>query len=94
MALGAVSQPGAFQYLGVTRTLNVTYLKGVRAGMKVVVGNEVLSVGGRLSVIRGWIAESDGTADGGVDGGLLAVCEHGKVNTDPPIGRKRDGSKL
>lgn len=94
MALGAVSRTGAFQYLGVTRTLNVTYLKAVRAGMQVVVGNEVISVGGRLSVIRGWIAESDGDAGGGVKGGLMAVCEHGKVNTDPPVQKGKGKPKL
>ena len=67
IAVAAVAKPGMFQGLGVTRTLNVTYLRPVSEGMRVVVGNEVLSVGGKLAVVRGWIREVDGEVDGKVD---------------------------
>jgi len=104
IAVGAVAAPGRFQYLGVTRTLNVTYLAGIREGMRCVVGCEVVGLGARLAVVRGWVREVDGDegwvrevrgGGGGkgrigveevlqrCKGRLLAVCEHGKVNTDP-----------
>jgi len=107
MALAAVAKPGVFQRLGVTRTLNVTYLKPVKEGMRVVVGNEVISVGGRLAIVTGWIREVDGAGEGEgegegakigavrMKGGYLAMCEHGKVNTDPPSrGEKGEKSRL
>lgn len=78
----------------------MTYLKAVRAGMKVLVGAEVVSVGGRMAVVRGWMGEVDEESEivgergrAGIKGGLLAACEHGKVNTDPPVERRDGGRK-
>jgi len=77
--------------------------------MVCVVGCEVVNLGGRLAVIRGWVREIDAAwvhakqasakvsveeVLGKCKGNLLAVCEHGKVNTDPPIQGKERSVKL
>lgn len=77
-----------------------------------IVGCEVVNLGGRLAVVRGWVREVDDGDEGegwlkegkrgvGVEevlgrckGRLLAVCEHGKVNTDPPSQGKERSVKL
>lgn len=70
-------------------------------GMKIVIGCEVVQVGRRLAVIRGWMREWDESAseEAGpvrVKGELLATCEHGKVNTDHkvPSTKKESTAKL
>lgn len=74
--LGMVSRPGFWMFLGVSRALNVTYLKPVPVGETVLIECELLQVGQRLAHIKGrMMRESDGV--------LLATCEHDKVNTDP-----------
>lgn len=76
LPLALINKPGFWFYLGVSRTLNVTYLKPIPLGEKILVEAEILSVGRTLCSIRGSMRrESDGT--------LLTVCEHGKYNSDP-----------
>ncbi|KAI3329501.1 HotDog domain-containing protein [Ustulina deusta] len=79
--LQMMSRPGFWQYGGVSRTLNVTYLRPVPVGTTVDVECEVVHAGQRLSSLRGVMrtATTDETK-----GPVLAICEHGKVNTDPP----------
>jgi acyl-coenzyme A thioesterase 13 len=84
LALVLVNAPGFWWYVGVTRTLNVTYLRPAAEGETVLFESEVVHAGQRLCSLRGVMRrESDGL--------VLATCEHGKVNTDPPMER---GSKL
>jgi acyl-coenzyme A thioesterase 13 len=80
--LQLISRPGFWQYGGVSRTLNVTYLRPVPVGTIVDVECEIIHAGQRLSSLRGVmrIAMSDGTK-----GPVLATCEHAKFNTDPPV---------
>ncbi|KAJ2972703.1 hypothetical protein NUW58_g9130 [Xylaria curta] len=77
-----ISRPGFWQYGGVSRTLNVTYLRPVPVGTAVDIECEVLHAGQRLSSLRGVMRAA--TEDGTI-GPVLATCEHGKVNTDPPV---------
>ncbi|KAL1861672.1 hypothetical protein VTK73DRAFT_6980 [Phialemonium thermophilum] len=78
--LALVSRPGFWAFLGVSRTLNVTYLRPAPCDETVVIECEIVQVGKKLCTLRGVMRrESDGT--------LLATCEHGKVNTDPPVGK-------
>ncbi|KAK5634203.1 hypothetical protein RRF57_009917 [Xylaria bambusicola] len=79
--LQMISRPGFWQYGGVSRTLNVTYLRPVRVGTTVDIECEVVHAGQRLSSLRGVMraATTDGT-----EGPVLAICEHNKANTDPP----------
>ena len=84
MPLGLVARPGFWQWMGVSRTLNVTYLRPVPAGSQVHVECEVLQVGRKLCTVRGVMRLVEGDEEGVKEGPVLAVCEHGKVNTDPP----------
>lgn len=58
---------------GVSRTLNVTYLRPVRMGMQIEIRCEVLQMGDRLATIRGEFRDK-------ADGRVLCVCEHNKVS--------------
>ncbi|OIW29083.1 Thioesterase/thiol ester dehydrase-isomerase [Coniochaeta ligniaria NRRL 30616] len=73
--LGMVNKPGYWFWLGVSRSLNVTYLRPVPVGESVLIESELMQVGQRLAHIKGRM-RSEKT------GVLLATCEHDKVNTD------------
>lgn len=87
VALAPVSEPGKFEYAGVSRTLNCTYLKAVKCGRRVRVECEVVNLGRRLCSMRGVmraVGEGKGWLEEGVGSGeVLALCEHGKVSVDP-----------
>lgn len=73
--LGMVSKPGFWLWFGVSRSLNVTYLRPVPAGETVLIESELVQVGQRLAHIKGRMRREK-------DGLLLATCEHDKFNTD------------
>lgn len=77
MPVCLINSPDFWWYLGVSRTLSVTYLKPIPVGEKILIECEIMSIGKTLSTIRGVMRrQSDGVA--------LATCEHGKFNSDPP----------
>lgn len=76
-----VAKPGFWMYMGVSRTLNVTYLRPVPIGTEVEIEAEILQVGRRLATLKGIIRRKD-------DGAVCAIADHGKVNTDPEVGGK------
>ncbi|KFH44010.1 Acyl-coenzyme A thioesterase-like protein [Hapsidospora chrysogenum ATCC 11550] len=75
MPLALVSRPGFWQFLGVSRTLNVTYYRPVPAGEEVLIRCDIVQVGKKLATIRGTMTRKR-------DGAVMAACEHGKVNVD------------
>jgi len=80
IAVAPLAKPGFWSMLGVSRTLNVTYLQPVPGGTRVVIECSVEHIGKRLCSLRGVMRrESDGV--------VLATCEHGKVNTDAPVSK-------
>ncbi|KAI1269831.1 Thioesterase/thiol ester dehydrase-isomerase [Xylariaceae sp. FL1019] len=79
--LQMMSRPGAWQFGGVSRTLNVTYLRPVPLGTTVDIECEIMQAGQRLSSLRGVMRK---VTDDGTVGPVLAICEHNKVNADPP----------
>ncbi|KAK4038243.1 HotDog domain-containing protein [Parachaetomium inaequale] len=79
--LGMVARPGYWAYLGVSRTLNTTYMRPATVGTEVLVECEIVQIGQRMCSLRGTLRRAS-------DGALLATCEHGKVNTDPPVASK------
>ncbi|KJR83445.1 thioesterase family protein [Sporothrix schenckii 1099-18] len=66
----------SWRRLGVSRTLNVTYVRPAPMGLAVLVECEQVHAGQRLSTLRGVLRRAQ-------DGAVLATCEHGKVNMDP-----------
>lgn len=84
LPLGLVARPGFWLWLGVSRTLNVTYLRPIPAGSVVRVECELQQVGRKMCTVRGVMRMAEGDGKGG-PGPALAVCEHGKINTDPPV---------
>ncbi|KAK5657734.1 hypothetical protein OQA88_2807 [Cercophora sp. LCS_1] len=80
-ALSLVSKPGFWNYLGVSRSINTTYLRPVPVYTEVLVECELVSVGKRLAQIRGTLRRAGGRGE------IFATCEHGKFNTDPEPGK-------
>ncbi|GJN66745.1 thioesterase superfamily protein [Purpureocillium lilacinum] len=78
MPLSLVNRPGFWQYLGVTRNLNVTYMRPARAGDEVLIETHIVQVGKKLATLRGEMRRKK-------DGQLLCICEHLKVNIDPDV---------
>lgn len=58
---------------GVTRTLNISYLKGVPLGTTVKITSQVMQVGRTMALIRGTMSSLDGKT-------IYCTCEHHKVN--------------
>ncbi|KAI9819311.1 MAG: hypothetical protein M1832_004016 [Thelocarpon impressellum] len=75
-----VTKAGWWEFPGVSRTLNVTYLRAMPEGAELEVSAEVLAVGKRLCTLRGEMRRK-------ADGALMAVCEHGKVNVDADLAK-------
>ncbi|KAF1981808.1 thioesterase family protein-like protein [Aulographum hederae CBS 113979] len=76
-ALGPLSRPGFYYFLGgVTRTLNISYLRAVPTGTTVRLRSWVTSVGRTMAMIRGEMTSVDGKL-------VYCTAEHHKVNLDP-----------
>ncbi|KAH9885892.1 HotDog domain-containing protein [Xylariomycetidae sp. FL2044] len=78
--LHLISKPGYWRTLGVTRTLNVTCLRPIPMGSTVDIECEIVQVGRKLCTLRGTMRS---VREDGEQGAVLALCEHGKVSTDP-----------
>ncbi|RDA86112.1 hypothetical protein CP532_1162 [Ophiocordyceps camponoti-leonardi (nom. inval.)] len=76
LGLLCVNRPGFWNMLGVSRSLNVTYLRPARCGEEVLIECKLLQVGKRLATLTGTMKRK-------ADGEVLCVCEHGKANIDP-----------
>ena len=78
-SLCLVNGEGFWEYMGVSRTLSVTYLAPARPGETVEIECEVLAIGRRLAGLRAVMSKR------GKDGRRVpvATCDHGKVNVDP-----------
>ncbi|KAB5582223.1 HotDog domain-containing protein [Coniochaeta sp. 2T2.1] len=72
-ALGPVARAGYWDFLGgVTRTLNISYLKAVPVGTNVCVHAHVYQVGKTMAYIKGYMTSEDGKI-------VYCTCEHHKA---------------
>lgn len=69
-------------FSGVSRVLDVKYLRGVKVGERVTIECEVVHVGGKAAALRGVIKDEQGR--------VCSTCEHDKTNIDPPLEKARD----
>lgn len=76
LPLALVNRPGFWQFMGVSRTLTVTYLRPVPSGAEVTLHCEIVHLGKKLASLKGTMRRKE-------DGAIMATCEHGKVNIDP-----------
>ncbi|TPX11671.1 uncharacterized protein E0L32_007650 [Thyridium curvatum] len=73
IALGAVEEPDHWAIFGgVSRTLNVSYLKALPLGVTVHVHAHVYGIGKTMAFIQGWMTSEDGKT-------VYATCEHHKA---------------
>ncbi|APA13650.1 hypothetical protein SS1G_07692 [Sclerotinia sclerotiorum 1980 UF-70] len=73
IALGPVAKPGSWDFLGgVTRTLNLSYLRAVPIGTTVRIYTEVIQYGKTMAMLRGSMTSLDGSI-------VYCTCEHHKV---------------
>ena len=73
-ALCPIAQPGYWEFMGgVTRSLNISYLRAVPINTKVRINSKVVSVGKQMAMIRGVMTSLDGKI-------TYCTVEHHKVN--------------
>ncbi|KAJ4366985.1 hypothetical protein N0V83_007515 [Neocucurbitaria cava] len=73
-ALCPIARPGFWEFMGgVTRSLNISYLKAVPIRTKVRLNSKVVSVGKQMAMIRGDMTSLDGKT-------TYCTVEHHKVN--------------
>ncbi|KAL3470630.1 thioesterase family protein [Aspergillus californicus] len=77
MILLGASKPGLYESGGVSRHLNVTYLRPVPCGSTVRLVSSVVHMGKRLALLRTEIVREDG--------GVCVVSDHEKANTDAKL---------
>lgn len=79
-ALAPIAKPGFWAFAGVSRTLNVTYLRPAPEGTKLIIESEVVHAGKRLCALKGVMKRES-------DGAVIAICEHGKASIDPEVSK-------
>lgn len=72
-----VSKPGFWETSGVSRSLNVTYLRPISLGMTILVENELVHAGKKQALIKAFLKRKS-------DGAILATCEHGRASVVLP----------
>jgi acyl-coenzyme A thioesterase 13 len=76
MTMGPIAKPGFWFFLGgVSRTLNISFLRTVPIGTTVRVNSRVVQAGRTMALIRSEIASVDGKL-------VYYTCEHHKVHVD------------
>jgi acyl-coenzyme A thioesterase 13 len=76
MALSPISKPGFWFFMGgVTRTLNISYLRAIPIGTTVKVNSKVIQAGRTMALIQGEITSVDGKT-------VYCTCEHHKVHIE------------
>lgn len=74
----ALAKPGLFAYGGVSRSLNIKFLRPVPEGTEFEIDCELINMGKRLALSKAEIRRVD-------NGNLCVLGLHDKANTDPPV---------
>jgi acyl-coenzyme A thioesterase 13 len=77
LALAAIAKPGFWMLGGVSRVLDVKYVRALRVGEEVRVEVEVVHVGRQQAALRGLVRDKRGR--------VVSTCEHDKTNIDPVV---------
>lgn len=90
-----VAKPGFWMFLGVSRSLNVTYVRPAPADEPVLIECEVcgICISILIAILMSQqiihagarLAVIKGTIRRKSDGEILTICEHNKVNMDPKL---------
>jgi len=73
-ALCQLARPGRWEFMGgVTRSLNISYLRAVPIGTRVRLNSKVIGAGKQMAMIRGDMTSLDGKT-------VYCTVEHHKVN--------------
>ncbi|KAF1998939.1 thioesterase family protein-like protein [Amniculicola lignicola CBS 123094] len=73
-ALCPIARPGYWEFMGgVTRTLNISYLRAVPINTNVRISSKVVSAGKQMAMIQGTMTSLDGQT-------IYCTAEHHKVN--------------
>ncbi|KAK7555365.1 thioesterase family protein-like protein [Phyllosticta paracitricarpa] len=76
-ALNPLARPDFYFFMGgVTRVLNISYLRGVPIGTVVLLSSKVIQIGKKMAMIKGEMTSLDGKT-------IYATAEHHKVNALP-----------
>lgn len=70
-----VAQPGFWLYFGVSRTLNVTYVRPISVGTTILIDYKAVYIGKQVASLRGVMLRK-------IDEEVLATYELGKMNTE------------
>ncbi|KAF2680595.1 hypothetical protein K458DRAFT_421297 [Lentithecium fluviatile CBS 122367] len=82
-ALCPIARPASWEFMGgVTRTLNISYLKAVPIGITVLIRSKVVGVGKQMAMIRGKMTSLNEKV-------VYCTVEHHKVNT-PVLEKHRE----
>ncbi|KAK4496713.1 hypothetical protein PRZ48_012696 [Zasmidium cellare] len=81
LAIQAVGKPDGWLVPGVSRSLNVTYLRPAPEGTIVLCECEVMAAGKGLALMRGVMRRED-------DGRVISTCEHDKAFVQDRTGAK------
>ncbi|OAX81469.1 hypothetical protein ACJ72_04186 [Emergomyces africanus] len=77
LIMGA-SKPGFFSYGGVSRSLNVKFVRPVPKGVQIRIVHELVHAGRRFALVRSEIRRVD-------TGEVCVVGENDKINSDPAV---------
>ncbi|KAL7272205.1 hypothetical protein RUND412_005001 [Rhizina undulata] len=80
-ALIPIAREGFWEFVGVTRSLNVTYLRPALVGCTLEFKSTVMHAGKRLVTLQGVARRKE-------DGAIMYTAEHLKAGIDPPVASK------
>lgn len=76
----AIGEGGFYSLGGISRSLNIKFLRPAFEGMEILINCELIHAGKRLALLKADIRRKD-------TGELLVTGDHDKANSDPPLSK-------